>query len=81
MFSSRSSRRARAVRLRPKSARDGATARARRRRDRATVLRRLVSPIDAAAGRGGLQSDAAMHSVAESDLNLVHGPAGVFVRK
>ena len=45
------------------------------------VLRRLVSPIDAAAGRGGLQSDAAMHSVAESDLNLVHGPARMFVGK
>ena len=62
-------------------ARDGATARARRPRDRATVLRRRESPIDAAAGRGGLQSDAAMHSVAQRDLNLVHGPARMFVGK
>ena len=50
-FVSRSSRRARVVLLRPKSAREGATGRARRRRrDRATVLRRRESPIDAAEG-------------------------------
>ena len=69
------------MQFRPKSARDGATARARRPRDRAMVPRRRVSPIDAAVGCAGLQSDAAMHSVAESDLNLVHGPARMFVGK
>ena len=41
-----------------------ATARTRRPRDRATVLRRRVSPIAALAGRGGLQTDAGRHSVA-----------------
>ena len=61
--------------------RDRATARARRPRDRAAVLRRLISPIDAAAGRAGLQTDAAKHSVAQGDLDLVHGPARVFVGK
>ena len=66
---------------RPKSARECATARARHPRDRATVLRRRESPIDAAAGHAGLQADAAMHSVAQRDLHLVHGPARMLVGK
>ena len=81
LFRGRRGGRVRCGSVQNKSARDGATARARPPRDRATVLRCLVSPIDAVAGRAGLQTDAAKHSVAQGDLDLVHGPARVFVGK
>ena len=87
-FVSRSSRQARVVLLRPKSAREGATARAWRPRDRAMVLRCCVSPIDrrgggacgaAAARRGTVKQAPPMHRVAQGHFDFVDGPARMFV--